>query len=575
MLVSIARSGPLRHRILKGFVVAAADPAAAVEAVRFNAGDLAGLRLVTSERAPGVLWLDTGMVWLSDPDARTDLRQRLAAGAVALAAVVRAAGGRLVPAAWSGAGAGGTWLCADLHAVETVTDTQRELCTNLLRLWVPELVALTGRAAFGGTRIERHGSRRLADAGDHLATRYLASAGATHLSRVRDSLRRDEGVSRLELMDVNPVGLADPVPNVVLRCVDAQILPATVVADAVLVQAMAIRARQMERDGRRVPAGEQRLLDRNRSRAVSGGLSAVMDTTEPGADRRRAAVRTVSARDRVLRMIDELTPQLQAMRVQADELAPLTLGLTVAGSHPGAVRSETDLLGRWAAAGTDLDRADFYADAAWLTQDHITAANTGAHPGATAVARAYWADRLAPRRTAPQRPAGTGPGRRPARAGATGRDSSTRELFTALAADGLSAADVTKILAGYLTGGGDPDLLPALRGLPAERARTLRRLLRPARALTREIAEMPADLRPDGDAGVTRLARRDGRALLTVKIPGERRADAVAGARRHLAEPPAGLGVLLLTNAVYQDQDGGRRGTVELLLVRTDREGAR
>src|SRR5205823_1712999 len=106
---------------------------------------------------------------------------------------------------------------------------------------------------------------------------YLASASQTHLSRVRDSLRRDEGVSRLELMDINPIGLPDLIPNVAVRCLDAQILPATVLAHAILVQALAMRARLLEREGRRVPAVAQHVLDRNRSRAISTGLASSFD----------------------------------------------------------------------------------------------------------------------------------------------------------------------------------------------------------------------------------------------------------------------------------------------------------
>jgi hypothetical protein len=575
MLVSFSRTGPLRHRILKGFVIAADDPAAVTATVVARGVDLGPLRLYTAGRSPGAIWLDTGMVWLTDPEARARLRRTLAEGAAALAGAVRIAGGRLAPGGWLGSRGQGEWLCADLHAVETITDTQREICVNLLRSWAPELIALTGQPAFGGDRVHGAGSRRLADSGEHLSTRYLASASAQHLGRVRDSLRRDEGVSRLELMDVNPAGLDDPVPNVVLRCVDAQLLPATVLAQALLVQALAVHARTLERVGRRVRAVPQAMLDRNRSRAISAGLAATFDPPpereRSDKGRRDKGGRTTPAsprpaRERVLALIEDVVPQLRAMRVQPDELAPVAFGLTLAGAHPAAVRTESDLLRQW----SGLDDMDFFGNPQWLDQDHLTAANTRAYPGATALARSYWASRLRP---APKRAAAVPQQRRPS-AAPPGRPTAD-ELFARVGEPGLSAREVTAALAAYARAGGPADLLPALRRLPDDKAKAVRRALRPARALTRESAAVPAGWDEDETAEVQRLADKDGRALLAVKLPADRRNDAVAVARDRLRRPPDGLAVLLLTNAAYRDPAGSQRVTIELLLVDTTVEAAR
>ncbi|BCJ51934.1 hypothetical protein Asp14428_34090 [Actinoplanes sp. NBRC 14428] len=447
---------------------------------------------------------------------------------------------------------------------------------------MPELIALTGQASFGGGRVHDAGSRRLADSGDHLSTRYLASAGPRHLGRVRDSLRRDEGVPRLELMDVNPAGLDDAVPNVVLRCVDAQLLPATVLAHALLVQALAVDARKLEREGRRVPAVPQAALDRNRSRAISAGLGATFDPLEqkPGrgrpdqsrggqsrgdrsrGDRDRPAG-PLPARDRALALLEHVVPHLRAMRVVPDELAPIAFGLTLAGTHASAVRKESDLLRRWVQDGADLDRAEFFADAAWLDRDHVTAANQQAYPGATSLARTYWADRLRPppprRAPVPQQRSRPSPA----------------DLFAKVGDEGISAREVTAALAAYAREGGPSDLLPAFRKLPGDRARAVRRSLRPGRALTRDAAAVPADWEQGQAAEVQRLAGKDGRALLCVKVPGDRRDAAVAAARDRLRRPPDGLAVLLLTNAAYRDPAGGQRATIELLLVDTTVEDAR
>ncbi|MEV4638078.1 hypothetical protein AB0J80_12075 [Actinoplanes sp. NPDC049548] len=569
MLVSFSRTGPLRHRILKGFVVAADDPATVIAAVVARRPDLSPLRLYTNDRMPGAIWLDTGMLWLTDPVARTRLRQTLASGAATLAATVRAAGGRLVPGGWLGARGRADWLCPDLHAVETITDVQREICANLLRAWAPELIALTGQASFGGDRVHGAGSRRLADSGEHLSTRYLASASPRHLGRVRDSLRRDEGVSRLELMDVNPAGLADTVPNVAVRCIDAQLLPTTVLAHALLVQALAVEARKLERDGRRVPAVPQAVLDRNRSRAISAGLAATFDPLQDRSDKARRGRSDrarpdgpVPARERALALLEQVVPQLRAMRVMPDELAPVAFGLTLAGTHASAVRKESDLLRRWAQDGADLDRAEFFGDATWLERDHVTATNTQAYPGATALARSYWANRLRP---APRRASAPPSPRRP----------STDELFAKVGDERLSAREVTAALADYARGGGTADLLPALRKLPGDQAKAIRRTLRPGRASTRQSAAVPPDWEGDQAAEAKRLAGKDGRALLTVKLPAAQRDAAVAAARHHVRRPPDGLAVLLLTNAAYRDPAGGQCATIELLLVDTTVEAAR
>ncbi|MEU3455014.1 hypothetical protein ABZ671_15645 [Micromonospora sp. NPDC006766] len=597
MLVSLYRTGPMRHRIVKGFVVAAADAARVVGSLDAVAGHLPGhpdgrFTLRRDQRAPGVVWLDTGMVWLIDQDSRDALRRALAEATVGLAEAVRARGGRLVPGGWLGAAGGPDWLCADVHAVEVVTDTQRELCSNLFRRWVPELVALSGHAAFGGRRVERGGSRRLADARDHLSTRYLASAGAAHLDRVRASLRRDEGVSRLELMDVNPVGLPDPVPNVVVRCLDAQILPATVIAQAILVQAIAMRARLMERDGRRVPAVDQNLLDRNRSRAISGGLGAMFDgetddrrpagragrdrrPDRRGPDRRESDRHDsgrretdksdgVPARERVLALVEDLTRELQAMRVQAEEIAPIVLGLTMAGSHPLAVRSEDDLLARWAGGGSDLDASDFFADPAWLDTDQVSVTNEAAYRGAAAMARHYWAKRLRPA------PRSTPDKHRPDRANQTERTErgmSAGLLLNLLGTEEFGAEQVTEALATYVRGGGAPDLTKELRKLPNEQAKALRRTLRPPRPLIRETSSVPKDWSAGPAAEVLRLATKEGRALLSLKIPADQRPQAIAAVRQQLHRPPPDLALLLLTDASFRDPKGASLVRVELLVL--------
>jgi hypothetical protein len=390
VLVSLFRTGPLRHYLAKGYVATAdrvgdllADLVARPPALPAPNGVPLRLR-VHPDR--GTVWLDTGPQWLLDPGHRRALVTGLAEGTAATAAAVARRGGALVPSGWMPAAGGPGWLCADLHAVEVRTDVQRELCSNLLRRYVPELIAVAGRAAFSPEYVDRAGSRRLAEATDHVPTRYLASASATHIDRVRDSLRRDAGVARLELMDVNPLGSSTvDTPTVEVRCLDAQVLPVDTVAQALLVQAIAMRARRMEQEGRRVPEVSQALLERNRSRAIVAGFGARLGDGGKGAP--------VPVRERVLRLVEELVPELLAMQVEAAELAPVLVGASIAEAQPRAAGTENDLL-RLAPPTDRVDRA--LLDPGWLARDHLTEANTRLGPGSVAVALAYWTDRLRP-----------------------------------------------------------------------------------------------------------------------------------------------------------------------------------
>ncbi|MEU8003590.1 hypothetical protein AB0B66_20730 [Catellatospora sp. NPDC049111] len=588
MLVSLYRTGPLRHRIRKGFVVAGPDRI--VEAIAATPPELpriTGRRLTVqhSDRAAGVVWLDTGMLWLPDPDVRAELVRGLAEGAAVLAAAVRARGGQLLPGGWLGARGGPAWLCGDLHSVEIVSETQRELCTNLFRRYVPELIALSGRAAFSGARVDRTGSQRLADATDHLSTRYLASASREHLDRVKDSLRRDEGVSRLEHMDINPLGLPDEVANVTVRCVDAQLFMTDVLAQAMLVQAIAMQARQLERDGRRVPAMHQQLLDRNRSRAISAGLAGQFEEESGNRGERGRPARgpqsakntATSARERVLRLVESHVREFQAMRATPAELAPITVGLTIAGSHPLAVRNENDLLGSWARTPSTLPALDrpqqLLDDPGPLCRDHLTEANTARYPGATALAQVYWAQRLKPRPPRPKasrldaKQAASPARQRPKHSAPPARPDRSVALFTALEQEGVSAAMATEALLAYVSDGGQPNLIPALRRVPPERAKQLRRVLRPARALTRETSSV-AFTWDEGPAGEAfRLAGREGRAMLSLRVPAQSREEAAAAVRGQLVQPPPGVRLLLINDAMFRGESGEQRAVLEVVIV--------
>ncbi|MBL7258010.1 hypothetical protein [Paractinoplanes lichenicola] len=492
----------------------------------------------------GILWIDTGPVWLLDPGVRQRLTRNLAEATTLLADALARRLGELVPNAWLPAADGPGWLCADLHAVEVANDTQRELCANQFRRFVPELIALTGRAAFGPGHVEASGSRRLAEATDHVPARYLDSASQAHLGRMRESLRRDHGIARLEHMDVNPLGgPAYPFPAVELRCIDGQLLPRTAVAHALLVQAIAMAARRLEQEGRRVPPIPDRVLDRDRSRAIATGIAARLENDLKN--------RPPAATMRLVELIDTLVPELAAMQVEPAELATLTGGLSILDAHPRAVCGENDL---WRAEplGDRLGRR--LTDPKWLATDHLAAVNQQLAPGATAMATRFWEDRLAAQRT-PRR-----------RAGRSSAGRAARDLFEQLGGEPAEPV-VLAAIERYLAAGGPIRLHDELRRTGAD-AKQLRRSLRPAAEARRTLSRVPDDWARGAAAAAVQLARTGGRALVSLRLPQAERETATKALMPVLADPPAGVRLLVINDSLFQD-----KVNIEILAVR--RGGAR
>ncbi|WP_031520338.1 hypothetical protein [Streptomyces sp. NRRL F-5123] len=611
MLVGLYRDGALRQRIRKGYVIAGEDPA---EVLR----PLLGRALTPERQAPvvrgeaqpaeaGRVWLDSGTVSLSTPAARARIARSLADATAALAVAVRRRGGVLLPSGYAPGGPPtSAWLTSDEHDVEVYSDVQRELCTNLFRQHSAALIALTGRSAYGPHTAGGQGSRRLAETTDQLTTRYLHSAAPAHLERVTASLSRDEGVTRLDLMDVDPLGGSDGAfPAVTLRMIDAQILVADTMAHALLVQALAIRARRFEREGRRVPALLQQIVDRNRSRAVAHGLAASFDVESGAANRQgrggagpgRGGPRTAADRPKTrpqarvhkahrvcLDLLKDLTPEFQAMDVGFAEVAPLLAGLALQDSHPLAARNENDLVASWRrAAPAELDDqhvAGRLADAGWLLTDHVTAQVRSLAPGSTSLLALEWEQPLAwntpaqhARRDRPRDrrdtddptgpPATHRPGQPSQRRATAPRTAAA--LLTALEQAGNpSGAASLAVVREHLAGGGGGDLDRELRN--HAQAREIRRSLRPPRRQTVTAGE--ARFTWDSEAAVqaVTLARRHGAALLACDVPVSDKLDLNASVRRCAQHRPEGLAVLTLASTVYRSERG-QRAKSELLLV--------
>jgi hypothetical protein len=382
VLTKLYRFGPSRQQILKGFVVVAPQPKQVLERVRTMLPG-AGADIRVDPRDPHCVWVDTGMIWLHTARARRECFSRLARRVQELATHVQQAGGQLLPSAtrltpnerWK------QFVCGDQHILETIDDNEKEVYCNLIRQHLPLLIALTGRTGAGPEGIEPHASRRLSESGQHLAARYFASVSPRHLDRVLQCLRRDEGVGRLDLLDIRPIPAnGDGTGSVELRFTDAQILSSSTLSHALLYQALLIRARRMTRNGRRVGNIPQSLIGRNRARAIAEGLQARFEEEDRNGGGRERSRRFVAARETLLELIEDLLPEFHALEAEFTEIAPLVVGAGLRLMGHAGLQNENDLLryvysrgktgpelpallGRLAAAGTLPD------------EDHITALN--------------------------------------------------------------------------------------------------------------------------------------------------------------------------------------------------------
>jgi len=589
LLMSLYRSGPLRQRLCKGYAVV--SPQGAVHAAAATAAVLAApprlpnvptggaIQLRGNGNAPTVLWIDSGRVWLHNSAARAAVTAAIADATAAVAADLHRRGALLVPSGRDNP-EGPSEFCADLHSVEAAGAVERELVCNLLREHSPSIIAFTGRPLYGARGSARGGSARLSSATDQVGTRYIASFSPQHLDRVRASLRREERLARLEAMDVNPFGDvhagADGDGDVTVRLIDAQISVASAMTHALLLQALAMQARDLERSGRRIGNMKQALLERNRSRAVAHGLAAEFDVeTRPartGGDQRRPVRSTVTADQAVRRLLHSLLPYFRQLDATNAELESAFIGLELSKDTGDSVyiRNEADLMCRWS-EGRVLDAtvmAEGVRSPAWLRTDHVGGANRERTAGTAAAAGVWLAEQLAPTAGKPSaradRPAS---GRRP-NAGRPNRFAFTEEqLFEVLRAPGVAESAIAAALRAYGRHPADLRLVKALGRLDRDEAKTLRRSLRPPFA-RRIRCDAPLTAW-DGGAGAdaVRSAAEHGVVLMQWDCPVEDRQrvrESLASAGR----PPRGTQCIILTDTAYRDRTTDvQRATIEVLLV--------
>ena len=140
-------------------------------------------------------------------------------------------------------------------------------------------------------------------------------------------------------------------PNVELRFNDAQALLSSARAQAILYQALLLKARRLARNGSRVGHFHQVLLERNRARAVANGLQARFEveaerrqpgTHAPKEHYQSGAIKTVSADAVLLELLESLRIELQVLEVEYREIAPLVLGSSLRQYGLAGLRTESD-----------------------------------------------------------------------------------------------------------------------------------------------------------------------------------------------------------------------------------------
>jgi hypothetical protein len=363
--------------------------------------------------------------------ARDEAFAAMAQAARHLADAARLAGGTAVPTAVGLAGQPAV-LGGDTHAIEVLSAVEQEVLANLLRTHVHTLIAMTGRSlTVSGMPRDRVGSRWLAGSRAHLAARYLASTEPQHLERVKAELRRRDGVSQLDRMDIVPasLGAEDRTPVVVVRCVDAAPSLAAARAHALVLAALGLRARRMVRDGKRVGNPSQRTLEENRARAVAEGLRAQF---APGEDRGRnrdhgparpgegpgqagevRPPRMVDAREAIRRLLKDLCAEFSNLEATPEELAPVILPVELPQLGLRRVAAEADLLATWSRQG-DL----VLARAAWdafldpAPGGAVLAVARGTAPGRVSIVLDTWRSWIADPSLAKGRGRGGPPGDR-------------------------------------------------------------------------------------------------------------------------------------------------------------------
>jgi hypothetical protein len=306
MLVGVTLVGALRQRVDKTVAFVGGTPSVPRRG-----------RVKVRQQDDGPLWtVSTPFEWLGGVDARDAW-----AGAVSEVLSSAGKGVAALPPGIRSTHRGRPYdipAGTDVHVLEVASaDEQATLC-NLLRRHLPVVIGLTGR------------QRRRP--GHTVATRHLDSTDARFQAVLAAHLRRTAGIAALDRMDVYPAAEPDGTPTVVVQCVDAAPTMAAVRAHAVLLNAFALRARRMARDGEAVEHTPQHTVDEDRARATARGL--------------RARVSAGHVRDQAEHLLrGPLARELANLEATAEELFPVIARLELPACGLAGLAHEDTALG--------------------------------------------------------------------------------------------------------------------------------------------------------------------------------------------------------------------------------------
>jgi hypothetical protein len=398
MLLSLTRVGATRQSLGKAFAAFGADP-------DHLTGRIEELPVASADDPPGLfaVWLESA--WLGTFAARELAFAKLARVLAGVNAAAGRGGGRIAPTGISLSGLPAV-LGGDTHVIEVLSATEQEVLVNLLRTHVHALIAMTGRGVTAQTGArDRIGSRWLAESKSHVPTRYLASTQPEHLERVAAELRRRDGVSRLDRMDIAPGQTSDRTLTVTIRCIDSAASIAAARSHALVLAACALQARRLVRDGKRMGNTPQAQLANNRARAVAAGLRArfeMLDNSTAG-----GSSHTAQARDTVRRLLLDLRVELGNLEATAEELAPAILPVELPRLGLRGIATEEDLLARSAVRGDSALAASAYAGLVTTAPGgQLLEAAKNAAPGRVAIMLGGWRSRLADTGVPAERPGG-------------------------------------------------------------------------------------------------------------------------------------------------------------------------
>ena len=327
MLIQVYKCGASRQRITKGFNINSTDVETSkilVEKIVREFHDPNIKIIYDIKKSPNTIWFDTGMIWFHNVKARETHLSHLNRAIDRVSQMVRANRGVLFPNAvrlnnkedWQ------NYVCGDIHFLETLSDFEKEVFCNLCREYEPLLIALSGRAGVDADGIENIGSRRLLDSQTHFATRYLASLHPIHLEKVKKVLSRDDGVTKLEVLGINPLGdITDKnIDSVEIRFIDGQALLSSVRAQAILYQAILLRARRWVKEGKRKENPlPQWLIEKNRAKTIANGLNTSLELNKKNKHRGRFRddKRSFAPANKILiKMLESFVREFQILEVE-------------------------------------------------------------------------------------------------------------------------------------------------------------------------------------------------------------------------------------------------------------------